>query len=203
MRLDRVLAVGTAVWLLGGVGLVNGAAPTAAPQSQGVVRTPGGDVPFYARTDRIYHDDEWAVIVFYRPPDCVPGDFNLLDFYDVPGAFFCGPPTTTGWDIWENGPGIDPVPIKSQLKGLGAVPVWLVNWPEMQAVVGDGELTMTELEAMLSLQRGWASFYNESLLIGRKLTIVANGVLEDGRSFHVQLTNVDEPGVMNATVVLR
>jgi hypothetical protein len=202
MRLDRVLAVGTAFWLLGGVGLVNGAAPVAPPQPQGVVRTPGGDVPYYARTDRAYHDDEWAVIVFYRPPECVPDDFNLLQFFDVPGAFFCGPPTASGWDIWENGPGVDPAPIKSQLEGLGAVPVWLVSWPELEMAAQDGVLTMAELEGLSSLVRGQAAFYNESLLIGRKLTIVANGVLEDGRSFHVQITNVDKPQNMNVTVVL-
>jgi hypothetical protein len=31
---------------------------------------------------------EWAAIAFYRPPACVPDDFNLLDFFD-PNAMDC------------------------------------------------------------------------------------------------------------------
>jgi hypothetical protein len=201
MRLHQIAPVCGVLLLLGGfasdVGL------SAAGQGQGVVRTVGGDVPFYARTDFVYQDGEWAVVVFYRPPECVPLTFNLLAFYDIPGAFFCGPPTTTGWDIWENGPGVDPAPVKSQLRGLGAVPVWLVDWAEMEAATADGVLTMSELQGMTSLLRGSASFYNESLLIGRKITFVANGALEDGRMFHVQVSNNDEPPIMNVSVVVR
>ena len=203
MRLSRVLAVVIALLLLGSFGFGNGAALTAAPQGQGVVRTEGGNVPFYARTDILFHNDEWAVIVFYRSPECVPENFNLLQFYDIPGAFSCFPPTTTGWDIWENGPSVDPTPIKSQLRGLGAVPVWLVNWPEMFAAAADGVLTMSELESMSSLVKGSASFYNESLIISRKMTYVAKGTLEDGRFFHVQATSIDQPLLMNVAVVLR
>ena len=201
MRTNWVLGGVFSVLLLGGVfGHVAASAP--APQAQGVVRTPGGDVPFYARTDKLFHNDEWAVVVFYRPPECVPASFNLLQFYDVPAAFFCGPPTTTGWDLWENGPGIDPYPIKSQLRGEGAVPVWLVSWPDMEAAVADGVVTVPELEAMPSLLKGSASFYNESLLVTKKLTYVATGLLEDGRSFHVEASALDRLMIMNLTVVL-
>lgn len=202
MRFNRLLAVVIALLVLGSVGFSSASVAAADPQAQGVVRTPGGDVPYYARTDFLFHNDEWAVIVFYRPPEWVPADFNLLQFYHVPGAFFCTPTTTTGWSMWENGPGIDPAPFRIQLKGLGAVPVWLVDWPEMQTAAQDGVLTMSELQAMPSLVRGTAFFYNESLIIPRKLTYVANGMLEDGRRFHVEATSFPAMSLMNVTVVL-
>lgn len=143
------------------------------------------------------------MIVFYRPPECVPEDFNLLQFYAIPGAFHCTPATTTGWSLWENGPGIDPAPFKIQLKGLGAVPVWLVSWPEMEAAAADGILTMSELGGMPSLVKGSACFYNESLIIPRKLTYVAKGTLEDGRFFHVQASSIPALMIMNVAVVLQ
>jgi hypothetical protein len=203
MRLNRLLAVVIALLVLGGVGFGNASMSGADPQGKGVVRTPGGDVPYYARTDFLFHNDEWAVIVFYRPPECVPPSFNLLQFYDIPGAFFCTPTTTAGWNMWENGPGVDPAPFRSQLQGLGAVPVWLVGWPEMQAAAQDGVLTMSELQAMASLVRGSAFVFNESLIIPRKLTFVAIGVLQDGRRFHIEATSFPAMTVMNVTVVLR
>ena len=47
--------------------------------------------PIYANLDGggggfIPHTDVWAVVFFYRPPECVPVDFNLLDFIDRTGA---------------------------------------------------------------------------------------------------------------------
>ena len=45
-------------------------------------QTPGG--PVYARVERpfLIHTDEWAAVLFYRDPACVPEDFNLLDMLD-------------------------------------------------------------------------------------------------------------------------
>jgi len=203
MRFSRVLAVVIALLLLGSIGFGNGAALTAAQQDQGVVRTEAGAFPYYARTDLLFHNDEWAVIVFYRPPECVPESFNLLAFVHIPGAFLCNPTTTTGWSLWENGPSVDPGPFRIQLKGLGAVPVWLVGWPELQAAAIDGILTISELEAMPSLVKGSAFFYTESLIIPRKLTYVAKGMLDDGRDFHVEASSFPGMGIMNVAVVLR
>jgi hypothetical protein len=152
-------------------------------------RTPGGgDVPFYARIEsgEIMHNDDWAVIVFYRPPECVPDDFDLLDFYDW-SAFDCGPPTTDGFIIWEGEPGIKPIQIK--LHGLGAVPVWFVNWPVLEAEVEDGVLLMSELEAMEKLA-GTAAIYSETLhptgaAKVPMINYIAFGILEEGTSFSV------------------
>ena len=161
------------------------------------IRTPeGGDLPFYARIERgeILHNGEWAAIVFYRPPACVPDEFDLLDFYDAPAAFDCGPPTTDGFIIWYGEPGDTP-PIQINLRGLGAVPVWFVAWDELEAAVADDILLMSELEAMSTLVTGSASFYTETLhptgvVQVPMINYVAHGLVDDGRSFKVHVTLV-------------
>ncbi len=163
------------------------------------IRLKEGDVPFYTRieSDFAFHTEKWAVIVFYRPPACVPLDFNLSEFFDIPGAFSCGPTTTEGYAIWKNGPDIDSAPIQSNLFGLGAVPVWFVRWPELKSAIADKMLVMPDLEALPSLQKGYASFYHETLHPTSELghpsmiEFVARGNLEDGRTFDVKATSTD------------
>jgi hypothetical protein len=162
----------------------------AAPTATANVRLTGGETPFYARIEsgEIFHSDEWAVIGFYRPPACVPADFNLLALFDVPGAFACGPSTIDGFTIWRNGPETDPAPIQAEFHGLGAVPIWFVRWPDLEAAVADDVLTIGELAALPSLLVGSASFYQETLhpeqaaQVG-ELEFVAHGTLEDGSPF--------------------
>lgn len=176
--------------------------------------TGGGDVPFYARIEsrEILHNDEWAVIVFYRPPECVPDDFNLLDFYAFPdefgpGAFGCTPPTTDGFIIWEGEPGITPIQIK--LHGLGVVPVWFVSWAELEMAVGDDELTIIELAGLSSLLVGTADFYSETLhptgaAQVPMINYVARGYLEDGTPFHVHallVADKEDPSIDKNTNV--
>ncbi len=145
-------------------------------------------IPAYARTDFIPHNEEWAAIVFYREPECVPDGFNLLNMVDVPAAFAC-PLTVAGFEIWENGPPpIDPAPLFSNLHGLGHVPVWFVSWPALQVQIAGGVLTIADLESMDSLQRGDATFFAERLHPYGNLNVVAHGLLEDGRSFNYEAT---------------
>jgi hypothetical protein len=151
---------------------------------------PGG--PYYARIEfgLVHHTDEWAAIAFYRNTNCVPLNFNLLAFF-APQALGC-PLTVEGFDVWKNGPfPVDQAPIQSKLTGLGAVPVWFVSWPELQAALGDGRLTKSELMAMSSLQVGTATYFKETLhpdggAEQSALEIVALGTLTDGRSFLYQ-----------------
>ncbi|MEA3336132.1 MAG: hypothetical protein U9R25_09510 [Chloroflexota bacterium] len=172
------------------------------------VRTDGGgDMPFYARiaADEIFHTDDWAAIVFYRPPGCVPVGFNLLEFYDF-DAFGCRPPTTDGFIIWEAEPWLS-APIQIKLHGLGAVPVWFVRWPELQGAVKDGVLTISELEEMQSLLIGSAGFYKETLhpTGGAQVPMiqfVAHGMLQDGRSFKVHAT-LASVGATNVHITFR
>lgn len=163
---------------------------TTAPVVFANTRYDDGNLPFYARIERgeILHTEEWAFVVFYRPPECVRADFNLLDFFDVPAAFGCKPPTTDGFVIMADGAN---TPLQSKLRGLGAVPVWFVRWPELSAAVTDGPLTITELANLPSLMTGSASFYTETLhpyggAQVSKLTLVGSGTLQDGRSFKIR-----------------
>lgn len=172
-----------------------------------------GQVPFYARITRseIINDGEWAAVVFYRPPTCIPAEFNLLDFFDYPGpggpgAFGCNPPTTDTVETWQNGPGIDLAPVLAKFRGLGAVPVWLVRWSEMEAAVADDVLTIGELASLPSLQVGWASFYRETLRPSESpapgpgsIQYTARGELEDGGLFRVYVSLVGGQGTVQIT----
>lgn len=148
--------------------------------------------PVYARigTEAI-HTDEWAAIPFYRDPSCVPADFNLLNFFDAPRAFGCAL-TVEGHVVWKNGPPPeDFAPIQQVLRGAGPVPVWLVAWPELEAAMADGVLTIVELAALPSLQRGYAHLFHETLHPSEAakrgmIKLNARGTLDDGRSFSVQ-----------------
>ncbi len=162
------------------------------------------DVLFYARIEQktILHTNEWAVIIFYRPPECVPDDFNLLDFFSA-DAPDCAPLTMDGFKIQSGGPA--PSTIQIQLNGLGAVPVWFVAWSEFQTAVTDGVVTMGELEALPSLLVGSASFYRETQNPGRvgqkspMSNYTAKGLLEDGRSFNVHALLVDD-SIINVSI---
>ena len=169
----------------------------ASAQVRTEIPTEDPGPPFYARferdavhTDIVPHTDEWAAVVFYRSPACIPANFNLLDLFDVPGAFFCDL-TIDGFEIWRNGPPpIDPAPMMAVFRGLGSVPVWFVSWQEMQSAIADDTITMTELNAMQSLMRGAANEFHETLhptggAVNPKILINAHGTLEDGRSFRL------------------
>jgi len=150
----------------------------------------GGDLPFYARIERgeILHNDDWAAIIFYRPPDCVPEDFNLLDIMDFT-AFDCTPPTTDGFIIWDGEPWLS-APIQIKLHGLGTVPVWFVSWPELEPAVADDNLTIVELSGLSSLLVGTADIYTETLhptgvVKVPMIEYVAKGSLVNGQSFRV------------------
>ncbi len=149
--------------------------------------------PYYARINaplRVPHTNEWAAIVFYRNPACVPSGFNLLRFFAGPSAFGC-PLTVEGFEVWEDGPGQNPAPRMSQLRGTGSVPIWFVSWPQLQAAAADGVLTVGELRALPSLVIGSASRFKEMLQPSQsnkkgKINIGARGTLADGRSFKFQ-----------------
>jgi hypothetical protein len=164
----------------------------------------GGEVPYYARLERggIHADGDWVAIVFYRPPSCIPADFNLLNFFDFANAWNCQPTTTTGFEIWKNGPGIDMAPIQQVMQGKGAVPVWFVNTQQLMAAIGDDILTINELASLPSLQVGSASFYHETLhpLGGSNqnhLVFNAHGQLEDGTPFIVHAEHTESNFITN------
>ena len=78
-KLFRIALLGCIVFSMS-LAMVSGASAN--------VRVPSGDMPFYAPPfcpTCITHNDEWAVIPFYRPTSCVPADFNLITLVDYPG----------------------------------------------------------------------------------------------------------------------
>jgi hypothetical protein len=162
------------------------------------------DVPFYARIERglIHHDGIWAAIAFYRPPECVRADFNLLDFFDIPAAFGCNAPKPylTGFAILKSLE-LGAAPIQSELKLAPdqTMPIWFVRWSELEPFIANDSLVITDLTTMSSLLRGEATFYSETLHPSggaegtdgaqqTKTTIVASGFLADGRKFTYQAT---------------
>lgn len=160
--------------------------------------------PIYANVDGtaggfLPHTDEWAVVFFYRSPECVPAEFNLLDFIDRSGRAFGCPLLIEGHSNWRSFE--DPYPADSLLQGRGDVPAWFVRWPELQAAVADGELTVPELEALPSLMIGTASFYHESIrndIRGERdanESLAALGTLSDGRTFQVELAEKLHDGI--------
>lgn len=185
-------------------------ATAASAQVRTEIPTEDPGPPFYARferdavhTDIVPHTDEWAAVVFYRSPGCIPVNFNLLDLFDVPGAFFCDL-TIDGFEVWRNGPPpIDQAPMMAVLRGMGAVPIWFVSWEELQAEIADDALTITELSAMKSLIVGTATDFHETLhptggAVNPKILINARGTLEDGRSF--RLTHSGQKGGITTNI---
>ena len=64
--------------------LVPASQAQAAKRFEVPEESPG--IPAYARLggpNIAPHIDDWAAIVFFRNPACVPPGFNLFDFFDV------------------------------------------------------------------------------------------------------------------------
>jgi hypothetical protein len=144
------------------------AASLSQGAGQGLVRTDwpsaeDGGPPYYARiyTDRVFIVDGWAVVPFYRGPDCIPADFNLLDFINIPAAFGC-PLTVEGFHLWRGAPFAAP-PWISQKQGTGAVPYWFIPADAVLEAMQDNRLTIGELAALPGRIVGHASQFTETL----------------------------------------
>ena len=162
-------------------------------------------------------DGEWVAIDFHRDPHCPElTGFNLLMFVDVPNALSC--PLTVDvkewWDAsdlaiaggpWQSAPWSPNFRTPSQARwlGKGSVPIYFVDLLEYVDAIGDGVLTVNELEALPSLLIGYATTYHyvqlnsgrtnsfPTMRDGHSQTI-AHGVLSDGRSFQF-LRNTQGP----------
>lgn len=186
----------------------------SAPVVQGAVRLEvpeENEPPFYAMFGYdpmigdwwILHDEEWAAIPFYRSPAGVPPDFNLVSQYDVPRCFDC-PLTIAGFEIWSVFDPTTQVPVSAHFSGPAQgypfVAIYLVKYDELLTAVGDGELTIGELDALPSLKIGQATFFEEINGIGHltaegKYTsyhyeLRASGTLaeEESKTFSVHFT---------------
>jgi hypothetical protein len=203
---------------------VDSAVLASAANAQRLVRTEDVGGPFYARIvpmpPHIYADGGWVGIAFYRDPECVPEDFDLLEFFDLVEAFPDGPPRpilctllVQGHSLWRGAPQTG-APHTVVSKGAGEVPVWFALEQEVLAAMGDGDLTMAELRALGSLIKGQAHHFNELLhphgLPGQnggghpspKIALNAHGTLDDGRGFQFHITDVDR-GARNVRIRFR
>lgn len=163
------------------------------------VVSPG--VPAYARFELLIpdfdlpNDRQWAAFVFYRDPACVPPDFNLGDFFDLPGpaglgAFAC-PLLIEGHEIWRPGPGADVAPMYVVSRNaVPELPVWFVRWPELRQAIDDGELTIDELRGLPSRLSAKARWFEERLYPNGGadepgISLRAEGALEGGGRFEL------------------
>jgi hypothetical protein len=191
--------------------LTTGAAIAAEAQ----VRIDDPQPPFYARlhtnpslapglVQEIFHDDQWVAIPFYRDPACIPADFNLLEFVDLtPDPVYVLRPfgcalAVEGFELWKNGPGIDPAPIHSRLRAIDAVEIWFVSWPALSLEVQDGQLTIGELGSMPSLRRGTATLFSERAhpypAKAPGIALEALGYTDDGARFLFHVVATGLPG---------
>jgi hypothetical protein len=138
-----------------------------AAQAQSALQFPKEfpGAPYYARITRnfVVHTDEWAAVIFYREPVCVPLNFNLLDFFNPPAAFSCLL-TGDGFALFDQVPPQTNLPPReAKTFGRGAVPIAFVRWHELQAAMADGVLTIGELYALPSLRVVTATHFVETL----------------------------------------
>lgn len=164
------------------------------------LESPG--IPAYARLELLIpgfdvpNNDEWAAIVFYRDPSCVPTDFDLGQFFHFPGpqgpgAFGCRL-LIEGFEHWLNGPGDDPAPIYVRSRNaVPSLPVWFVSSAELGALFDTGMVFIDEIKALPSLIRGSAWWFEEALYPNGTapdpaLTFQAQGRLETGGKFTLE-----------------
>jgi hypothetical protein len=156
------------------------------------------NLPYYARILRFVGYTDTVAVVFYRPPEWVPDDFNLHLFYDFNVDPTC-PLLVEGSATWEGEPGVGVPPFQMTLHEVEGtpVPIWFLDDAEVLAAYlsdrdGDGQpdyvITVPDLEVMPSLQRAWADSYEEQVhptggAQVPSINIVTSGMVEDGRSF--------------------
>jgi hypothetical protein len=158
-------------------------------------------IPAYARVarvvDQFYHADGWLAIPFFRDPDCVPDDFDLLGLFhfpgpDGPGAFGCALRHHGRYYVEAGSPeGTFP---KLYVSEGDDVPFWFVPWDRFQAAMADGAVTMPQLRAM-NPRRGTATTFHERVqprLDEHVVVTDAVGVLEDGTPFQFHVTHVGD-----------
>jgi len=156
-------------------------------------------IPAYARLELLIpnfdvpKNEDWAAVVFYRNPDCVPADFDLGQFFHFPGpggpgAFGCEL-LIEGFELWANGPQQDMGPLYVRTRNaVPKLPIWFVAWPELSALFDNGEVFIEQIENLPSLIRAHAWWFEEALYPNGVapdpgISMSARGRLETGGKF--------------------
>jgi hypothetical protein len=176
-------------------------------RSAGLVRVafPAQDPgpPFYTRVtpypellNMVFTDGRTVAIPVYRNPACIPGDFNLFQFFDPPsaagpGAFAC-PLLISGTFLIEPDAPLGTFPI--QISSTGPVQFWFVDHDEFMERTADGILPMARLAGdFASLRIGTADHFEEILRPRfepeHHVVISASGRLTDGGRFRVNVNH--------------
>jgi hypothetical protein len=139
--------------------------------------------PIYA-TVAYEPDQEWTPIVFYRHPDCIPDNANLLELNFA--AWAC-PFLMDGFVIFS-----DAGPIHETIHGAGT-PIWFVTTADLETINGDGVVTVPELEGLPSLVKGTTTRFLETAhFIGSAQVpfaeVQTEGTLDDGGTFSIHLS---------------
>jgi hypothetical protein len=154
-------------------------------------------IPYWARIVGVSPvNDPWWAVVFYHPPEDVPANFDFrTQFFDFSAV---GAPTLVqGFAIFADGTSTPPVQQELKEADGGTVPIWFVRPADLFAAGAQGPVTVSVLEGIAL--KGSADFYHEVLhpTGGAQSPLnvtVASGVLDDGRSFTLQL---ESPSVGN------
>jgi len=162
------------------------------------VESPG--IPAYVRLEAIGDggiiapsNAQWTPLVFYRAPNCIPEDFNLLLFLDFPGpegpgAFAC-PSLVEGFDLRLQS--LDPTmpPDYMLMRNMTPeFPIWFVATKELNALLDRGFVYIDEIDALPSRIAARAWQFEEQLYPAGSndrpgLTMSARGRLETGGRF--------------------
>jgi hypothetical protein len=203
------------------LGLEESLRPSMSQSGRKLDVVEAGGVPYYADFSAwfIPTDGEWVAIVFKRSPDCIPPEFNLLQWLDFslfgPGGAAC-PMVVDGHAIFghpsdfENGI----IPRQEHYTGK-AVPVWFVPLVELEAAIADWALTIGELASLPGLIEGQASSFSQSIKNADAATggngnrrgsssTTASGTLADGRSFLLHIAEKNEGAlILHAKIAIR
>lgn len=153
---------------------------------------PDPGAPLYARVgpplNQFLIAGDTLVIPFYRDPECVPRDFNLLEYFHPPFAFACQS-TVRGTFLTETPEPAEVFPARVHSTG-NAVPFWFVSWAAFQAAMADGVVTLGELERLDPI-RATAHRFEEFLrprVQEHQVVLEARGTSdEDRRDFRFHL----------------
>lgn len=172
-----------ALLFLGGAGM--GIDVVQVPEELGV--------PFYTSG---YEDPDsgWAATIFYRPPEWVPDDFNLLE-QSLHPIFNIDPDCplfVEGFGLREKGAVVPRLQMLRKVEGA-QMPVYFCHLEDLYPALADGHITVGDLEAMDSLLVGWVDSYSELIqpadASGQfQIEVRASGVLEGGGRFSVHCT---------------
>ena len=136
--------------------------------------------------------EDWVVTAFYYPSDTIPADYDLFNQPVFAPPVGVVTPLVEGFLIFQDG---SPIPVEQHMRNApGAmVEVWFTPAPNFASGVGaypPMTWTVNSMKAEGSIV-GYADSFTQTWTAGTPInnsTVVASGLLEDGRTFWVKST---------------